>query len=234
MPAGTITVMIDGTPPDTIGPAALLKLQTWLSPAFPVGAFGYSHGLEAAIAAGLLRRADDCADWIETLLVHGSGWNDLVLLAAAHRAAMAGDAGALTEVAELAGALSGSAERRRETAELGSAFAAAAAPWGSGTVEAMAYPVAVGALAARESVPLGAAATAFAHAFAANLLSVCVRLVPLGQREAVAILHQLEPVLVETARRAATSTLDDLGSATILSDIQAMRHETLETRLFRT
>ncbi|WP_279482032.1 urease accessory protein UreF [Aureimonas sp. SK2] len=217
-------------PADALDLGSLLKLQTWLSPAFPIGAFGYSHGLEAAIAAGLLREASACHDWIESLLRHGSGWNDLVLLAAAHRAAH--DPLRLAEIAELGTALSGSAERRRETSDLGEAFAAAAAPWGE--TATMPYPVAVGALAAREGVPLGSTAAAFAHAFAANLLSVCVRLVPLGQREAVAILHRLEPVLEAAARHASASTLDDLGSAAILSEIEAMRHETLETRLFRT
>lgn len=233
--AATITTMTDaGQSVGAGGLAALLKLQTWLSPAFPVGAFGYSHGLEAAIADGLLRTANDCHDWIETLLLHGSAWNDLVLLTATHRAAAMGDDREVAAIAELGAALSGSAERRRETADLGAAFATAAAPWGADESGAMPYPVAVGALAAREGVPRDSTCTAFAHAFAANLLSVCVRLVPLGQREAVAILHRLEPTLERVAHRASGSTIDDLGSAAVLSDIQAMRHETLETRLFRT
>lgn len=227
----TITAMTDGAPSgERTGLDGLLKLQTWLSPAFPIGAFGYSHGLEAVIADGLLGTGADCEAWIVTLLQHGSGWNDFVLLAAAYRA----DASELAEIAELGLAMSGSAERRREAMDLGSAFAEASAPWGDGPGLAATYPVAVGALARREGLPLPAVCAAFAHAFAANLLSVCVRLVPLGQREAVAILRRLEPVLEAVARRASASTLDDLGSAAILSEIQAMRHETLETRLFRT
>jgi len=35
-------------------PAHILKLMTWLSPAFPVGAFGYSHGLETVICDGTI------------------------------------------------------------------------------------------------------------------------------------------------------------------------------------
>ncbi len=38
---------------------ALLKLMTFLSPAFPVGAFSYSHGLEFLIDRGEIRDADD-------------------------------------------------------------------------------------------------------------------------------------------------------------------------------
>ncbi|WP_182086893.1 urease accessory UreF family protein [Aureimonas sp. ME7] len=212
---------------------ALLKLQTWLSPAFPVGAFGYSHGLEAAIAEGRIAGADACRGWIETLVRHGSLWNDLVLLGAAHRAAACGDEVELRSLGEFAVALSGCAERRRETLELGAAFTRAAEPWGGSGAE-WPYPVAVGALAARHAIPRLLTLSAYAHALAANLLSVAVRLVPLGQGAAVGILHDLEPFLAETAERAEGASPDDLGSASILSDISAMRHETLSTRLFRT
>ncbi len=44
--------------------------------------------------------------------------------------------------------------------------------------------------------------------------------------------HDIATVL-DTAARAAASGLDDLGSATILSEIMAMRHETHYSRLFR-
>ncbi len=50
----TATTMVEATSPQT-----LLRLMSWLSPAFPVGAFAYSHGLEQAIHEGLIRdRAD--------------------------------------------------------------------------------------------------------------------------------------------------------------------------------
>ncbi len=42
----------------------------------------------------------------------------------------------------------------------------------------------------------------------------------------------VEPVILATAARAARSTLDDLGSAGLMSDIAALRHETLQPRLF--
>ena len=112
--------------------------------------------------------------------------------------------------------------------------AEAAAPWGQEPDGEVAYPLALGALAAREGVPLRPALLAFAHAFAANLVSVAVRLVPLGQREGVRVMKRLEPVFEEVAQSAAVSTLDDLGSAAILSDIAALRHETLQPRLFLT
>jgi urease accessory protein len=212
--------------------AHLLRLMTWLSPAFPVGAFGYSHGLEQAIREGQVRNADALSAWISGLVEHGGAWTDAVLFKAAW--ASAADADALAEVAVLAEALAPSLERRRETLAQGEAFLIAARAWGPPPLETAAYPVAVGAAAGAASVPLEAALTAWLHAFAANLVSVAVRAVPLGQTDGVAVIAGLEPVILQTAARAAASTLDDLGSAAIMSDIAAMRHETLDGRLFVT
>ena len=237
-----------GTPP-------LVSLLTLFSPAFPIGGFAWSHGLEAAIAEHWLAAGHTSpsapaavAAWIETLLDRGSGWNDGVLLVEAFHAVFAGDRTRFDAVAELAEALAGSAERRAETLALGAAFAEAARPWtsdadarGPAMGEAFArvepapfaYPVAVGRLAAQAGLPLAETLAAFAHGFAASLVSVAVRLVPMAQSDAVAVLHRLEPAIADFAQKARRSTLDDLGSAALGSDIAAMRHETLSTRLFR-
>lgn len=213
--------------------AALLRLLTWLSPAFPVGAFSYSHGLETAIRAGTVRDADTLTAWISGLVEHGGGWTDAVLFTAAWTAARDGDRAGLADLVELSAALPVSLERRRETLGQGEAFLLAGRAWGPTPVEgAIAYPVAVGAVCGAQAVPLDPALAAWLHAFAANLVSVAVRIVPLGQVAGVAVIAGLEPLLLATAARAAAATLDDLGSAAIVSDIAAMRHETLDVRLF--
>jgi urease accessory protein len=76
-------------------------------------------------------------------------------------------------------------------------------------------------------------AHAFAQAFAANLVSAGVRLIPLGQTDGLRVLARLEPMLAPLVARALSSTLDDVGGASILADIASMRHETQYTRLFR-
>lgn len=209
----------------------MIRLMSWLSPAFPVGAFGFSHGLETVIRDGRVRDAASLEAWIGGLLEHGGAWTDAVLFAAAWAAA--DDAPALAAVAELAEALAPSYERRRESLGQGEAFLAAVAAWGPPPLAGpVPYCVAVGATAARRLIPLEAALAAWLHAFAANLVSVAVRAVPLGQTQGVSVIAALEPAILATAARAAASTLDDLGSAAILSDIAAMRHETLDGRLF--
>lgn len=215
--------------------ATLARLMTWLSPAFPVGSFAYSHGLERAIHDGLIRDRQSLLGWLETLLEQGSAWNDAVLLAEAWRKTSAGED--VVDVAELAEAMSGSRERHMETTLQGGAFVDAMSAWSGEPATcgegAVAYPVAVGSAAARHGVALGDTITAYLHAFASNLVQACVRLVPLGQRDGVATLAALEPVILRTAHRAATSTLDDLGSCTIRADILSMNHETQYSRVFR-
>jgi urease accessory protein len=212
--------------------AGLLRLLTWLSPAFPTGGFGFSHGLETAIRDRVVHDARSLTRWIADLVEYGSAWSDAVLAKAAWTAVTAEDHGALDEVAELAEAMSPSLERRRETLSQGEAFLTAVAAWNPPPILKAAYPVAVGAAAGAAGVPLQPALTAWLHAFAANLVSVAVRAVPLGQSDALQVLAALEPVILRTAERAAGSTLDDLGSASLVSDIASMRHETLDGRLF--
>ncbi len=217
-------------------PANLLRLMAWLSPAFPVGAFGYSHGLEQAISEGLVADGDTLFSWVEALLIQGSGWNDAVLFSAAYDAAPDN----LAEIADLAFALCTSAERLRETRDQGGAFAIAADQWAEAVGGAVSdpsplpYPLAVARRCAEAGVPPDQAITAYLHAFASNLVSIAMRATPLGQSTGVAVLARLEPVILATAERAAQSTLDDLGGSAMVSDILSMRHETLETRIFVT
>lgn len=219
---------------EAVGGLGLLRLTTWLSPSFPIGAFAYSHGLESAIHAGLIRDRESLRLWLEDLVAMGSGWNDAVLLAAAWRAAQAADSAELADLAELAEALAGGRERHLETMQQGEAFLRAAAPW-TGVPEPapLAYPLAVGMVCARAGLPLGAVSPAYLHAFAANLLQGAVRLIPLGQSDAVKILAALEAPLLEAAARAARSGLEDLGSSSFNADLMSLRHETLYSRVFR-
>jgi urease accessory protein len=215
--------------------AGLPLLLTWLSPAFPTGAYAYSHGLEWAVETKDLRDEHTAAEWLRDVLAHGAGRSDTILLRHAHRARTPAD---LAEIAALAAASQPCAERRTETLAQGTAFALAAAVWGAPLLAAqpgqVAYPVALGALAAAHDVPEGDAAIGLLHAFSANLVSAAVRLVPLGQTAGLRILAALAPVLAEIAVETADATLDDIGGACFRSDIAAMRHETQYTRLFRT
>ena len=208
---------------------SLLLLLNWMSPAFPIGSFAYSHGLEQAVTDGRLRTAGDVERWIRDLITCGSGWNDAVLFARCWHEPAA-------DLDDLALALCGSAERHLETTQLGLAFARAAAVWtgaeDKGT--AISYPVAAGTACKALGIDRTPALTAFVQGFCAALVSVAVRLVPLGQTQGLVILRNLSPVIAGVAEKACSSGLDMLGGCCVAADIAAMRHETLQPRIFRT
>ncbi len=222
--------------------AALYRLMIWLSPAYPVGAFSYSSGIEWAVEAGDIKSSETLRQWLEAMLTTGAGLNDGIFFAHTHRAVTRGDAAALAELAELAAAFVPSRERHLETTTLGRAFVeVTTAAWPCAALARLqelwcgpvAYPVAVGAACAGHGIPLGPAMQAFLTAVAANWISAGVRLIPLGHTDSQRLLQALEPAVAATAQRALAATLDDLGSATFRADLAGMRHETQYTRLFR-
>jgi urease accessory protein len=222
--------------------AALYRLMTWLSPAFPVGAFSYSSGIEWAVEAGDIVDGATLQAWLSSMLSDGPGFCDGVFLAQAHRAAASSDDAGLRDVAELAAAFAPSRERHLETASQGRAFIEIArAAWNCDGLDrligacdgAIVYPVAVGIVSAAHAIPLAPTMHAFLHALTSNWISAGARLIPLGQTDSQRALAALEPVVVSTGRQAIQATLDDLGSATFRADLASMRHETQYTRLFR-
>lgn len=219
---------------DPIAGPALWKLATWFSPSYPVGAFAYSHGLEWAVAAGDVCDAASAAAWIGDCALHGAGRTDAILLAHAWRAERAGSPAALDELSALSAALAASAERRLEAQAQGAAFAAVTSDAGRSDLPARPYPVAVGQAAGRHHLPLRATALLYLQAFAANLVSACVRLVPLGQAEGQRVLACLMPLCDRVAAEALSAGLDGIGGCAFRSDIASMRHETQPVRLFRT
>ena len=207
----------------------LLLLLTWMSPAFPTGAFAYSHGLEWAIDTGTVKTAHDLKSWIGDLVTRGSGWNDAVIFGRCWEE----DASQLNA---LALALATSRERHLETTQLGRAFRIAAGVFAPAVLdeEEIAYPVAAGTACAAMGIDRDQALLAYLQGFAASLTSVAVRLVPIGQTAGLEVLRDLAPVIARTAERAGAASLDQLGAITFAADIAAMNHEIQRSRVFRT
>lgn len=203
----------------------LARLMAWLSPVFPTGGFAYSAGLEQAVADELVYDENTLHTWLETLLIHGSFWNEAVLIAAAHRRD--------TDVANLASALASSAERHRETLDQGAAFLDAANAWGSSDLpRETPLPVALGVVCQAANIPMVDTLTAALQTLLSNQLQAAIRLSLIGQTGAARLLAALEPTILEAAAKAESSTLDDLGGSAFMADIMSARHETLEPRIF--
>jgi urease accessory protein len=258
--ASTAIVMADGgrspdeaTSDTGLGPSGrgaddVLKLMVWLSPAFPVGGFTYSHGLEWAIEDGTVTTTAGLERWLADVVRHGAGRNDAIFFALAHRAMAADDIDALSDTVERAAAFQPSKERRLEATAQGAAFMRAildtapaepldrllpllaarfdgAMPW--------TYPVAVGIAAAAHGIALDLALPAYLQAFVQNVISAGVRAVPLGQTDGLRLVAALRPMIEAAATGALHASVDDLGGAVLRADIASMKHETQYTRLFR-
>ena len=204
-----------------------LSLIQWLSPAFPTGGFAYSHGLEQAMAEGL-RDADAVAGWVGDVLDRGGGWTDAVILSLTLRG---GDA---SDLADLARAMAGSAERLAETMDQGRAFAATIAAIDGLDLPARPLPVVVGLAARRLDLPASEIIAHYLHGFAGNLISAATRFLPLGQAQAQRALAGLHMLIADIAARAVAADREALETGCIGADLAAMRHETLEVRIFRT
>lgn len=223
-----------------ISGAALYQLMTWLSPSYPVGAYTYSHGLEYAVDAGWVKDADDTQDWIANLCVSGDGCVDATIVAHAYNA-MDDDA-ALLEVLEFSNAFIPTAELALESAMQGAAFLEITEKaWPTEAFHRLRalskgpypYPVVVGLAAAGQNIPLEAVLHAYLHAFAANLVSAAVRIIPLGQTDGQLITAALAEVIPGVVAHAMTANLEGLSTNTLMADIGSMNHETQYTRLFR-
>lgn len=215
--------------------AALQRLLTWLSPAFPVGSFAWSQGLETAIVERRVIDGPALKDWIGGQIAHGSIRTDAIVLAHAHGSHA--DTSVLSSIAELALALTASSERHLEMTLTGEAFANAARAWPSDVYarlpQACPYPVAVGAIAGAQGIGLNETLIGYLTAAAHAQVSVAVRLVPLGQTAGLQVMAALERPIAELAATAAKATLDDIGGIAYAADIAQMRHETLDVRIFR-
>ena len=206
-----------------------LTLQHWLSPAFPTGAFAYSHGLEQVIARGDVTDAAGLEVWLSEVLRFGSGWQDAVLLSLALR-----DGADLDALEALTVALQSSAERLQETREQGAAFARVVGQTTGRALPPRCLPIAVAEATAPLGLPRAQVIAAYMQAFLTNLVTIAIRHVPLGQGAGHGVLARLLRGVPELAKRAAGAQSADLGNSCLGADMAAMEHETKEVRLFRT
>lgn len=202
-----------------------LRLTQILSPAFPIGTFAHSQGLEWAIAEGGITSATALRDWIEAVVRHGSGRADAVFLSMVRQP----DAD-LDELAAIYAAFLPAVGRATEAAELGRGFQTLTAPG----APALPYVLALGRETSRLALPESEVLALFLQSLVAQLLSVAVRFVPLGQVEAQRLLTDLAPAIAETADACTGAGLPALGTFTPGADLASMAHETMETRIFRT
>jgi urease accessory protein len=222
-------------------PLALLRLQSWLSPTFPNGAYSYSHGLEWAVEAGLVSDRESLVDWLGADLCHGTARNEAIFFSEAYRCAIEDDPTRLMILAELAAASRGTSEFSLESSQQATAcLSMLRHVWPDRILETLCefqsqpvVAVILGARSAREEIPHCLALPAFLQSYAANLVNAGVRLIPLGQTAGQLAIAELESAVLLASQQGCRATLDDLGSAGFTVELSSIAHETQYTRLFR-
>jgi urease accessory protein len=224
---------------------ALLRLQSWLSPAFPTGAYSYSHGLEWAVEAGYINDRKSLVDWLDADLHYGSGRNEAIFFYQAWRCAVKHDRAKLFETAELAAAFRGTSEFALESSQQAAAclttlrqvWPDSLLDWLSETLRQHriqpALAVVLGVRSATQAIPASIALPAYLQSYMANLVTAGVRLIPLGQTDGQLAIAELEQAILGASVEAERATIDELGSAAFIVDLASMEHETQYTRLFR-
>jgi urease accessory protein len=208
---------------------ARLTLQHWLSPAFPTGAFTCSHGMEQLVAEGAITDARDLQGFIETVLRHGGGWQDGVLIG------LALVPGAdIEELDMIARALQPCAERMAETCDQGAAFVRTVSAVSGRNLPARPLPLAVAEAARPLNLPAADVIATYWLALITNLATIGIRHIPLGQSAGHGVIARLLPAVSALAPLAAMAHPDDLATSALAADLAAMAHETLQPRLYRT
>ncbi|MGA8532576.1 MAG: urease accessory protein UreF [Candidatus Tumulicola sp.] len=228
-----------------VTPLSLIRLQAWLSPAFPIGSFSYSHGLEWAVEAGHVRDRQSLVDWLEADLLYGSARNEAFFFYEAWCCTVRNDRATLLEIAELAAAFRATSEFARESFQQAAACLATLQKvwpdqrlgWLSEVLrERNIQPVlavVLGIRGATQCLPVNLVLPAFLQSYIANLVIAGVRLIPLGQTDGQCALAELEKAVLAASADAEKTSVDDLGSAAFTLDLASVAHETQYTRLFR-
>lgn len=224
-----------------------LRLLHLADTALPIGSLAHSFGLESLVAAGILD-VNGLFDFLRGY-IEEAGVMEAVFCRAAFRLAVDSSRGFAVErwldLSVRSGALKPARESRAGSASLGRNFLATVLALGEKPVlrealeaakkppvtaihHSLAFGLAGGALGFDED----RTALAYLHQSAANLVSACQRLLPLGQTDAARILWHLKSVMIETAARSAAADPGSVSCFMPLLDWGAMEHPALSTRLF--
>jgi len=226
---------------------AELRLLHLADTALPIGSLAHSFGLESLVASGILD-VSGLFGFLRGYLEEAGAMEAVFCRAAFRLAVESSRAFAVERWLELnvrLSALKPARESRVGSAALGRNFLKTVLALGELPVlrEALESAKKPPATAINHSLAFGLvsgtlgfdedrAVLAFLHQSAANLVSACQRLLPLGQTEAARILWHLKPVMIETAARSAAADPESISCFMPLLDWGAMEHPALSTRLF--
>ncbi len=216
---------------------AILQLA---SPALPVGAYGYSEGLEMLIENGTITNMENLKQWIKSELIYGSIRLDAAIIVRGFYAVKNDDIEALKRWNLWLSAARDTEELRAASWQMGRSLMQLLGklkPDILPLINAVGYPgnyaIAFAIACAHWDINIQAALLAYLHSWANNLITAGIKLIPLGQTAGQELLLSLQSLLTTTVMEILTIKDDDLGCCNWGLSLASMQHETQYTRLFR-
>jgi urease accessory protein len=219
---------------------ALLMLLQLTSPALPVGAYGYSEGLETLVDQGLIRSAADLQIWLQESLAAGSISIESAILIRTHRAWVQGNQPEVIYWNHWLSATRETAELQQQNWQMGRSLLKLLQDlypdrdWSGWNMQENWNMAIVFALAAGlAEIDEYTAVLGYLQSWASNLVSAGVKLIPLGQTAGQKLMLQLAKPITNRADRSLHLPDDQLFSCSWGLSIASMTHETQYSRLFR-
>lgn len=216
---------------------AILQLA---SPALPVGAYGYSEGLEMLVENGTITNADNLKFWLKSELIYGSIRLDAGVIVRAFHAVKTDDIEALKRWNLWLSAARDTEELRAASWQMGRSLMQLLGklePEILPLVHAVGYPsnyaIAFAIACAHWDINIQVCLLAYLHSWANNLITAGIKLIPLGQTAGQELLLGLQPLLTTTVEEILIMDDDDLGCCNWGLSLASMQHEIQYTRLFR-
>jgi urease accessory protein len=223
-----------------MNPTSLLKLLQLTNSSLPVGAYNYSEGLETLIDQGIIRESESLNNWLKQELISGAIRIETAVLLRAYQATKLNNLEAINYWNNWLSASRETEELRLQSWQMGrtvlqlfAALEPQQKPLLSNCKSPFNYAVAWGLIAAlweldAESVSLG-----YLSSWVNNLITVGVKLIPLGQTQGQQIWQAVTPIITQVSPEILALEDENLFSCNWGMSLASMNHETLYSRLFR-
>ena len=199
-------------------------LQIWFSSSFPIGSFAYSHGLEAMIDNKYIKDEKDILKCIDVLTNHGTLKNDFIYIKETYKG---------YELNDIALANAASKERYFETISLGKSFSKILKEtWDFDLEPNLSYPICIGKAGLYFKIPFDKLITFYFQSFISNLINICVKHIPLGQKIGQDCLLKSTSIVENFFKNSKKLKLKDIGGITFNLDLHSIHHEKLTSRIY--
>jgi urease accessory protein len=226
-------------------PDALLSALQLGDSFFPSGAFAYSWGLETYVSEGWVKDKEGLVRFIGAYLTGLMKRCDCIFIKLAYEFSKEGDIQNLIRADRLLHSMKPAREIRDGSLQTGRQLLQVILSLYESAVLAAALecikkkgmhghqPTIFGMVCPVMEIPLESALLVYLYSTVSSIASAGVRLIPLGHTDAQRTINELKPLVLKISEEVKPLGESDICSFAPAFEMQAMRHEHLATRLFK-